>query len=335
MNRKEILKGTFIQPALIKDWNESDYDSHFEKYREIGFDHIILQWSEYKQVSTGKRYAYYPCKLPDRELEQDLLTNLLKYGFKHNIKVYIGLNINDDWWATIMQPPSKFYKWMNEEVIISIKLIDDIFSRYSSSGWFDAAAGWYLPLEVDNLNFNSVEKQNILSSHYNLIINHARKTSKLPIMISPFFNRAFSMVYGPKQWYKMWFNILGQVDIDIFALQDGVGCIRELPIFEDEERKKAIETVGEWFKAAREAVEKTGGRTKLWADVETFTEEFVDCKRKFKAAPLERIIHQMQAERAYVEKFTSFSFQAYQDYDKDEALFNQYRQYAARTTETN
>jgi hypothetical protein len=75
---KKILEGTFIQPNSILNWNEKDFDVHLRSYRDIKFDHIILQWTEYLDELSGKRYTYYPTALEDKTIRKDLLTNLLK-----------------------------------------------------------------------------------------------------------------------------------------------------------------------------------------------------------------------------------------------------------------
>ncbi len=335
MNSKKYLEGTFIQPEYIVDWDKEQFDQHFKRYKKILFDHVILQWIETRKGSDDKATAYYQSSLPGRVVRKDLLTNMLTYGRKHGIKIYIGLNTNDQWWKIISKTPREFNQWMDVETEISREIIDDIWNRYGAlqkESEFQLLAGWYCSFEVDNLNFNSSEKQNILARHYNLLINHVRRVSGLPLMISPFFNRALDVVYGPNKWKDMWSNILSQTDIDIIALQDGIGCRREI-VCEDKDRTKAIKNVGKWFKATRDAVEYSGRNTKLWSDLETFVEEIENGKSKFNAAPVERIIKQINAERQYVEKFTSFSFQAYQDYDRNRKLFDEYSKYVESISE--
>ncbi len=326
---KKILEGTFIQPNLISDWKSEQFDQHFKEYRAIGFDHIILQWIEYKNLSASIRHTYYPSSLQGRKLEKDLLTNLLNYGQKNNIKIYIGLNINDEWWEIIDKSPTELNEWWNNEAAESIMLVNDIWNKYKQYAklhGFNALAGWYIAFEADNFYFNTVEKQNILAKQYNVIVNNIHKITNLPVMISPYFNRALGLIYGPKKWRSMWENILYQTDIDIIALQDGIGCDREV-ICEDKNREKAIKNVGKWFKATRDAIRKSKKKIELWSDLETFVEERVDGKSRFEAASIDRIICQIEAELPLVDKFTSFSFQAYQDYDKAPRLFEDYKKY--------
>lgn len=326
---RRILKGTFIQPWLIMDWDDQLYDRHINAYKSIGFDHIILQWSEFYDMSNGTRKTYYPSSLHGREIEKDLVGSLLVHSKDYGLKVYLGLNINDQWWEVISKTPAVLDRWLRDEFRESIKLVEDIWNKYKqfAAGCPEILAGWYIAFEVDNINFNSKEKQNIISKHYNMICNYIYQHTGLPVIISPFFNRALGMIYGPCAWERIWTNILRQCKIDIFALQDGIGCRREFGPFDDESREKAIKTVGKWFRATKKAIKKSGSKTELWSDLETFTEIVREGKNKFISAPVDRIAKQINAEAPYVEKFTSFSFQAYQDFDKDEELFNQYKEY--------
>ncbi len=329
MNSKSYLEGTFIQPEYITAWDSEQFDRHFIRYREILFDHIILQWIESRKDNDDTAVTYYQSSLPGRVVKKDLLGNLLTYGRKHRIKIYIGLNTNDKWWEVISKTPREFNRWMAAETDISREIVDDIWSKYGvlqEKSEFYPIAGWYSSFEVDNLNFNSSEKQNILARHYNLLNTHIKRVSGLPLMISPFFNRALDIVCGPNKWKEMWANILSQADVDIIALQDGIGCRREI-VCEDKDRTKAIKNVGKWFKATRDAIDYSGRNTELWSDLETFVEEIEDGRSKFNPAPIDRIIKQIKAERRHVDKFTSFSFQAYQDYDRNIKLFNRYREY--------
>ena len=322
-----FLSGTFIQPDCILKWNYKDYDSHFKEYKALGFDHIVLQWAEYYDPSNKTLYTYYPSKLSKRKLKKDLLTPLLKYGQKYNIEVYIGLNMNEQWWDTISKSPDQFELWWKKEALQSITLTNDIwdkYKRFALSDNFSSFGGWYIPFEIDNLAFYSVEKQNVLSKHLSLITNHIKQTSDLPILLAPFFYRSTEILAGIQHWEKMWVNILSKTDIDIITLQDGIGCKRDSWLYNNSNNSKSIDSIGKWFNATKEAIKKSSKKVELWADLETFTE---DNNNRFSSAPLDRIIRQLNAESPHVTKFTSFSFQAYQDFDKDKRAFERYKEY--------
>lgn len=324
---KKIIQGTFIQPELIANWIKDDYDKHFESYHKLRFDHIILQWSEYCEIETGKRFTYYPTNLSDKEIKADILTNLLEAGRKYDIKIYIGLGTNGKWWSNIKKSPEKFEEWFSEEAHNNILLLKDIWNTYSNADCKQAIAGWYIAFEPDNINFNGAKKRNIFIKYCERIVRAAHEYTKLPAAISPFFNRAFYIIFGPKKWERLIQDTVKGTGIDIIAVQDGIGCRREPIDDHDEERIKALGNVDRWFRASLRGIKKSGNTSELWADIETFTEKVEKGKSVFYPASIERIIKQIAIEEPFVKKVTSFSFQAYQDSDKNEGLFESYQKY--------
>jgi hypothetical protein len=149
-------------------------------------------------------------------------------------------------------------------------------------------------------------------------------------MIAPFFNRTLKGHCNVKGWEKMWSNILQQIDIDILALQDGIGClnIKEDPI---KSRDKAINNIKIWFKAMRNAIQRSHKKIELWSDLETFEQRFIKTSGSLNyemvPASLDRIIRQIKSESDYVDKITSFSLHEYQDYKKNPNDYTNYCQY--------
>jgi len=327
--KEKIIKGTFIQPEFIIDWSREEYDKHFERYLELGFDHIILQWSEYMEPKTGTWFTYYPTNIFNRITKNDLLTKLLEAGSKYQIKVYLGLGTSKDWWSIIKKSPMEFDKWFSKQADENIILLKDIWSTYSNNCYRQAIAGWYIAYEPDNINFNSKEKRNVFIKHCERIVRTGHEYSKLPIVMSPFFNRAFEQNYGPQKWGGLMHDIAKGTGIDIIAVQDGIGCRRQAIDDKEQKRSKALKDVDKWFKASLKGIKKARNNTRLWADIETFTEKIEEGKSVFYSASIKRIVKQIKIEKPFVEKITSFSFQAYQDFDKDEELFESYKKYVS------
>lgn len=327
---EKLIKGTFIQPYSIIHWNTSHFEKRFKEYKSLRFDHVIIQWTEFYENQTGIKSVYYPSALDNKRLEKDLLTNLLVYGQKYNIKIYIGLNMNNQWWDNLGWTAEEFDEWWSGEADEAITLVEDIwdkYGRFASEGHFESFGGWYIPFEIDNVTFYSIEKQNILCRGLSRITNHIKKKSNLPVMVSPFFYREAGVFYGPDEWTKMWDKLLKKVSIDVIALQDGVGRKNVLGFEEDHYRVQAVKSVGAWFRATRAAIDKSDRKVELWSDLETFTEVINKDRKSLKSASWGRILAQMKEESPYVHKFTSFSFQAYQDYDIDKKLFLEYKKY--------
>lgn len=327
--KRKILQGTFIQPSSIVNWSEGDFDRHFKEYADLHFDHVILQWTEYVDPE-GNKHIYYASSLSNRNLEKDLLGKMLRYGRKYGIKVYVGLNMDEQWWETYTKTPAQFDQWWKKKMGVSASMVDDIWSgygEYAGTKGFSSFAGWYIPFEIDNLSFNTDERRDILCKQLSKLTNHIKNVSGLPVMMSPFYYRSAEIISGPKNWEDMWVYILSKVDIDIIALQDGIGRVREPSLMEDSDRSNAIKNAKRWFDSTRQAVNKSGKAVELWGNVETFTEQINNGSSVYKTAPLDRILKQIEVERPYVEKFTSFSFQAYQESDSSKRAMEEYKKY--------
>ena len=325
--KRKIIQGTFIQPAFIINWTKESYNEHFKRYRKLGFDHVILQWSEYCEAETGNSFTYYPSITPNRTTKIDLITNLLEAGGEYDIRVFLGLGASKEWWSNIRKSPFAFEKWFSKQANDNISLLKDIWDTYAKRDCNKAIAGWYIVFEPDNINFNTSEKRKVLIKNCERIIDTAHKYTNLPIVMSPFFNRSFEQSQGPQKWGELIYDIAKGTGIDIIAIQDGIGCRRELIDDQDQARAKALKDVDKWFKASMKGIKKAGNNSKLWADIETFTERIEKGKSAFYAASIDRIIKQIEIEEPFVDKITSFSFQAYQDFDKSIELFECYENY--------
>ncbi len=328
--KKSFIEGTFLQPNSILSWDEKSFDRHIQQYKEIQFEHVILQWTEHYESSTGIRHIYYSSGVKEKKSDKDILTNLLIYGRKHKMKVYVGLNSSDRWWEAFAKSPAEFEEWWKAEAEETIRLADEIWAEYNHfahSDQFNPFIGWYIPFEIDNISFASKEKQEVLCRQLAVITDHLKQKTGLPVMVSPFFYRSLEAISGPKEWKNMWKHILSQTGIDIIALQDGIGRRREFGSSEEVSREKAIANAKKWFSATLEAIEESGRKAELWANIETFTEVNYGGENKLVSSSIDRIVKQIKAESPYVTGITSFSFQAYQDSDKNHTLFRQYKEY--------
>jgi hypothetical protein len=130
-------------------------------------------------------------------------------------QVYLGLQINDDWWTKYLTDRP----WLDNEAKVANALADDLWKRY---GQHVSLTGWYLGFEVDNVESTRAEWDNLVA-FYRTVGNHLHKlTPGKPIVIAPFFNPTAGL--SASQWQTMWEYVLKRSPIDVLALQDGVGC---------------------------------------------------------------------------------------------------------------
>lgn len=283
-NDPRILAGSFFQPSLAMNWTASDFAAEYEAMKEVGMDHIIWQWT----VDTKEKQACYPTEMPgySQIFNQDAVNLSLEQAEKQGLKVWLGLNANDDWFGYYANDEN----WLANEVSFNKKIVQELWQRYGGR-YGGTIAGFYIWMEVDNLHFQERKKQNRMAAVYKEIAETIHGTTGKPMMIAPFFTQGIGQ--DAVQYADMWGTILKTAPIDIIALQDGIGADHV-----------TLEEIGGWLALLKAKVNEVRPETKLWSDLETFTPELL-------SAPISRIIGQINAQRKYVSNFTSFSFNHY------------------------
>lgn len=297
----QLLDGGFFQPSLVVKWTGPDFSAEYDAMQAVAMHHVIWQWT----VDSKNKQAYYPTTLPGvaRISSKDLVEISLNEAKKKGLKVWLGLNWNDDWFKNYANNE----KWLTNEVSLSKNIVQELWRQYGNA-YANTIAGFYLPMEVDNVNFRDMEKQQRIARAYKEITEEIHNTTAKPVMIAPFFNQNTGQ--GVFKYADMWGDILKVAPIDVIALQDGIGC-----------GHASVSTIGKWLDALETKIREVRPETQLWSDLETFTPGL-------KPAPIERIMSQISAEHPYVSKFTSFSFNHYDSPNNGHAKqFRQYKEY--------
>ena len=279
---RPALRGSFLQPALGDRWTLKQWRDEFHYMRDAGLDQMVIQWT----ADSKEKTTIYPSGVAGyaQNTEHDVVDRALDAADASGAQVYLGLQINDDWWTKYLTDKP----WLKNEAKVANVLADDLWKRYRHHG---SLTGWYLGFEVDNVESTPADWDNLVA-FYRTVGNHLHKlTPGKPIVISPFFNTKADL--SPTQWQTMWEYVLKRSPIDVLALQDGVGVAHatkaELP---------------EWFSAVRNAIQNSRPHMQFWVDTETFT---LDSEPR----PIRAIVNDMCAVRPYVSSYLSFSFNHY------------------------
>jgi hypothetical protein len=278
------LSGTFIQPNLAAGWTVADWIDEFRVLQQACISEVAVQWT----ADSGSRTAVFPTNLAGftHSLEQDLVGNALTAADVVGMQVYLGLQVNDEWWSTYTSSSD----WLAGEAAVATSLLDDLAHRY---GGRHSLAGWYVPFEVDNWHHPDRVNWQALSSFYAEVSRRVEaRTPGSPVVVAPFFNPAGGLT--PANWTRMWAVILSGGHIDVIALQDGVGA-----------GHATADQLATWFAATRAAIDQAGVETELWADTETFTTDF-------QPMAVRDVVAHMAAVDGYVSRFWSFSYNHYQ-----------------------
>ncbi len=295
------IRGSFLQPALGDAWTLIEWRDEFHYMRKAGLDQMVLQWT----ADSREKTTIYPSGIAGytQNTKHDVVKRALDAGDVSGAQVYLGLQINNDWWTKYITDRA----WLENEAKAANALADDLWTRYGQHG---SLTGWYLAFEVDNAASTPAEWNN-LATFYRTVGNHLHKlTPGKPIVIAPFFNPKADL--SPSQWETMWEYVLKRSPIDVLALQDGAGASHvrtaELPV---------------WFSAVREAIQASRPGMQFWADTETFVSGF-------EPRPIRSIVNDMCVVEPYVSSYLSFSFNHYMSPQQANPLYYQtYMDYLA------
>ncbi|NUT20590.1 MAG: DUF4434 domain-containing protein [Hamadaea sp.] len=283
------LAGSFIQPALADGWTNTQLANEYTYLTNACMTTQVIQWTADSKHHT----ATYSTGLSGytKSTATEVPDRILSKAETAGVNVYVGLQINDDWWTNYADNAT----WLANEATLAENLADELWSNY---GPYDSFAGWYLPFEADNLHFQTTAQQDALAGFYADVIGHLHTLSPgLPVVTSPFYNANLTGTLDPTGWQSMWTRILGTAPIDAIALQDGVGA------------GHATSTqLASWFSATKNAITAARPATLLYDDVETF----VLGASGFQPMPIKDVVTDMAAVSSYVSGYWAFSYDHYQ-----------------------
>lgn len=305
------IEGSFIQDWLIYSWNDERWDSEFDILRQAGIKFLVL--APTMQGNNKEEYTtIFPSDLSfaTAKYGTDLVDKCLFYAKKYDIKVFLGLNMHEDWWEAADMDPAWLTKQMKYGNMLAKNLVDKYKSKYPDSFY-----GWYWVWEIDNVKWNNQYAHKRLVNAMNINLNYLKKfTPDMPFMISPFFR---DNVGTSKANEAMWEYILNNANFepgDIFAPQDGVGA-----------GSVKMENLAQWFKMLKKIANKKNG-LRFWAN----TEIFVQYENEFVPATLDRVVEQMTIVYPLVDRIISFAYtHYYSPFQASSAFHEEYLQYLA------
>ena len=225
--KKAAIDGSFITEELCGFWTDARWQQEFATMKEAGMHYIIIQ--QVANSYPGKvTKTIYPSALPNTEAAKarngakypDVVDALLRNAETAGMKVFIGIDMNDNWWRVYASDTT----WLYNQMRLDNSICDELWNRYKSK-YPEAFYGWYWSYEVDNVNWATEAQQQVLINAMNIQLDHLTSSGKrLPFMWCPFMN---SRLGTPEDYEKMWENVLAGIHTttgDIFCPQDCVGA---------------------------------------------------------------------------------------------------------------
>lgn len=256
-------------------------------------------------VSLGESASWQPSEIVAREP----LRHLLAAAEKSSFEVWLGLGLDPTFWQGKFDAASS----AAENIALMLRLE----ALYGAS---PALVGWYLPEELDDRSFVSEGVHQDVIAYLGAMADAAHQHTGRPVMVAPYFG-----INPDATAFAAWWDVtLAGADLDVIALQDGVGTRRTtteegVPVY------AALAAV-----AAKHGVE-------LWSDLEVFEQTHGwpvdDGAWQARSADSERVLHQLQLEAPYVSKFVVFDFASYMSPRLGGRAGELYRGYQAYLTE--
>ncbi|MCH3963371.1 MAG: DUF4434 domain-containing protein [Clostridium sp.] len=280
--------GTFIQPDMVLDWDDSKWQKELSYLKEVRMKYIVINTFIVQNKSIRRVYKT-SIKDESETGSLDTVDICLRNCEKSGFKVFLGINYNTMWWKIGPRKPTWLYKQMRKDNFAIQELYEKYHKKYKN-----AFFGWYWVYEVDNLNFKKRNDFKILANAVNINLNYMGKSNtRLPVMISPFMNSKYSSPETYADNWRYFFKLCNFKEGDIFCPQDSIGG-----------GGLNISELREWFKHLNKAVRSTK-ELLFWANVETFDHN------NWCSAPMKRFIRQMRIENPFVDNIITFSYSHY------------------------
>lgn len=316
------FNGTFIQSWMTSSWKDERWEKETENMKEAGVEYLIVQGLADKASESvgGTWTVYYNSDveaLKNAAFGGDSLEPALRHCQKAGIKVFVGLNMFDDFWNE-----TSLQKQYGEVCGIAAEMVEDIYNKYGET-YKDTLYGWYFTPEISNGLIRQIYIKGTAEG-INKIIDSINKTDESkPLLMSPYYSEYLSA--GPILTLINYVRLLNKInfrDGDIFAPQDAVGAkwVKE----------KHLEMTWKVYKAA---IDNCEADVKLWANCENFSSAVADGFLGGIINPpktenivsvtetLDRFVRQMDIASKYAENIITFSYNHYYSPDAVNSAF--------------
>ncbi len=295
------LSGTFIQlnraaaARTVAQWQED-----LDQMSRVGIRTLIVQWSAEDGI------AYFRGDLPDPE-KHDALERLFEAARGRDMAIHLGLRSRRDYWTQLSARDIVLRDYLLVRIGENEQVQKALLKQF---GKRPELAGYYIPDEIDDLNWRTPGRIAIVRGYLDLMCRRIRANDpKREISVSAFCRSRTD----PHVFAKNLLAIAGTNALDHVIIQDGTGVGDPSP------RYAPI-----YFQALADTW--TVERPNLWCAVEAFQQKSTSAE-DFRAAPAPfvRLDQQVRSAAPHFQQLVLFSFLDYMDPDLSEesaALYN-------------
>ncbi len=248
------LKGSFIQlwnsvACSCGQYTQAQWEAEFQKMKDVCLESVVVQYGFYDNNAW-----YQPSSLAYATYANPTLNRMFAAAEAKNIKLYLGLYFDETWNASDKSLSSSYSSILTKHQEVA----DELWSLFGTSPAFE---GWYIPQEINDLEWQNTATRNLLANWLRDVSSYLKaKSTTKKVLIAPFFgpNR-------PADDLESWWNAVLTIatDIDVIAPQDGVGTTSkvvdvDVPLY-FEAIKNACDARGIEFAATVESFRQTDG----------------------------------------------------------------------------
>ena len=229
---KPGLRGTFLQlSAAHGDWPPEKWAQLFDYFRQLKLTRLIVQWSVYDDL------AFFPTK-NFGQVNRPPLETILKLADGAHMEVLVGLAYDSQFWARIEREPKLVEIYLRRLRLRSQEAAEAVLPLAQAHPSF---RGWYLPEEVDDVNWQKREARRVLVEHLRDLGQFLRRlTPTARLALSGFADGRTD----PQTLGHLWRELLAEAPLDLVLFQDGIGAqklsLEDLPLYLTAVRQAAV-----------------------------------------------------------------------------------------------
>ncbi len=280
------ISGTFIDFSLKTNRfeplgaDESYWHRELKDMKDCGMDCIVIA----RIMDSGK--THYPSKHYEDYDGRDTPKMIIDAALENGLDLSVGLYLNLQFWDR----KRSFSAMMRRDQEIYTRLFDELMELHGDS---KAISSIYLTNEPDRDNIETPERASALKDFLAGIYAHVKSSCSLKVMTAPFFSKSLP----PQDLAQWWDDFMDCPMFDILAMQDGVGCIREI----------VPDDVAAYYCELSPLFSKRN--IEFWNDLETFVHTPIEgAFQTFAPAQFSRIDRQYEAAKPYVSKTLTWEF---------------------------
>lgn len=218
----KTISGSFIQlwnsvGCNCGQFSLPQWKTELQKMKDACMNSIFIQYGIYDHISW-----YSPSSQSQVTTSYNTLNLLFQAAEEVGVKLHLGLYFDESWNSANKSSSSTYSAIYTKHQ----STIDELWSLFGNSSSF---GGWYIPQEINDLEWQGSTEKNLLFSFINDVTNYAKsKDNSKPIAIAPFFNLWLTSD-ELASWYDELFT--KATSLDQVYIQDGVGITLKDPDF--------------------------------------------------------------------------------------------------------